>query len=151
MTIRNSIIYVLTKIHGRFHVLLCNKRGKYFAPGGIIERGEKPFDAAKREFQEEVERPLPRLVSVKRLDGKTAIPFSLYGDSGHTRLYASFVKDSDTSFNYLHYQGPKRNREVDFTEWVDMSVLFNRNFNWKKDYMQRSWNQVYHEVITFFI
>ena len=91
MTIRNSIIYVLTKIHGRFHVLLCNKRGKYFPPGGIIERGEKPFDAAKREFQEEVERSLPRLVSVKRLDGKTAIPFSLYGDSGHTRLRSSEI------------------------------------------------------------
>lgn len=131
------ILTAVLQIHNNTTcVLVCEKHGKYFLPGGKLEAGETPWVGMKREFQEEVERPLPRLLSLQTHDGRVEVPRIDYGyPEPHTRMYCSYV-DGPLRGEYEHRT---RNGEVDRTLWVDIRVVRLRDFEWAKEFMRRSW------------
>ena len=50
--VKNATIYFITSTD-RLLLVQLKKNGKYTSPGGLIERNERPFTAALREFTEE--------------------------------------------------------------------------------------------------
>ena len=81
-----AILLITKRGSGPIRYLVLRKRdsgGKWMIPGGKIETGEKPFDAMKREFKEEVGSELPKLKYYKCVD------FEEYS----TRIYLGFTNE----------------------------------------------------------
>ena len=133
--IKNAVVAVLRVYNNTSCVLMCKKNGRYFLPGGMLKEGEMPWKGMQREFREEVGRNLPRLLSVQTTDGGKEVPRIDYGRPvPHTRMYCSYVESGGKG-----YERRVGNREVDSTEWVDIRVVRQSDFEWAKDFMRRSW------------
>lgn len=90
---RSAGILVFRRVGGRTEVLIAHMGGPFWArkddgawsvPKGLIEDGEEPLAAARREFQEELGLPAPAgeplpLGEVKQ-SGKTVTVWAIEGD-----------------------------------------------------------------------
>lgn len=90
---RSAGILVWRRAGGRTEVLIAHMGGPFWArkddgawsaPKGLIEEGEEPIDAARREFREELGLPVPdgALVSLGEVkqSGKTVALWAVEGD-----------------------------------------------------------------------
>ena len=117
-------------------VLLVHPGGPFFArrdlgawtlPKGLIEPGEDPLDAARREFEEETSFPAPAgpalaLGEVVQKGGKRVLAWALEGD-----LDAESVRSS--TFAVEHPRGSGRWRrfpEVDRAAWFALAEARDR-------------------------
>jgi 8-oxo-dGTP pyrophosphatase MutT (NUDIX family) len=84
--------------------ILCVREmsGKWTLPGGKIEKDERPFHAAKREFYEETGNILPDL----RLEGQTFNKYDYTHRNGSiTRIYIGHTDIPDLRFNMGNTNG----------------------------------------------
>ena len=90
---RSAGILVFRNVNGRTEVLIGHMGGPFWArkddgawsaPKGLIEDGEEPLDAARREFREELGLPVPdgplRPLGDVRQSGKTVTLWAVEGD-----------------------------------------------------------------------
>ena len=106
------------------------KNGNWMFPGGKIDPGERPWNAAKREFKEETGFDLPRL------DGDNATgdlyEFERTHSNGtQTKIYLGFVQDSSNKNDlYGKYDKSKvKNNETNEAYSVCFSSLAKNDFN----------------------
>jgi predicted NUDIX family NTP pyrophosphohydrolase len=94
--------------------------GAWTIPKGEIEDGEAPFDAAKREFEEETGHPIDgkfiALEPIKQRGGKIVVAWAVKGDLDPARL---------RSLRFEMEWPPRSGRrqsfpEVDRAEWFDL-------------------------------
>ena len=105
--LRNSAI-VLKK--NNKILLLKERRGYWVTPGGGRNRGERPWDAAKREYKEETNNDLPYCYTIERFD------FLRY----NTNIY---VCQTNRSVFY------SQNNETYKAKWVSVSDIVNDTHN----------------------
>jgi predicted NUDIX family NTP pyrophosphohydrolase len=113
-------------------VFIAHPGGPFFAkkddgiwsiPKGLYDHDEDPFDAAKREFEEEIGWPAPggkyiNLGEIKRKDGKSIRAWAVEGD---------IDKASVKSNNFEMEWPPKSGKvqefpEIDRAEWFDLTT-----------------------------
>ena len=105
MSIKNSCVFLFTGHRLDRVLLLRNHKGKWMLPGGMIDQGETPFQAMKREFKEETGCNLPWISGVKKFDFH-----------GHTWIYLAYT------FNVI---GPfKVNSEAAAMKFVKIKDIF---------------------------
>lgn len=117
---------------GRLEVLLVHPGGPFFArkdegawsiPKGLLDDGEDPLDAARREFREETGFPAPEgealdLGEVRLRSGKRVIGFAVEGD-----LDASAIVSNTFEMMWPPRSGTMRSfPEVDRGEWFLLDV-----------------------------
>ena len=106
---------LIVSAQGKTHRLLFvkNKKGEYALPGGIIElkRGETPFPAFRREYEEEVNNT--GVITYKFPEEK----YGQYDYHGHTRIY--YAETTKPLPN-----GSVQNNEVTEVYHMDISKLF---------------------------
>ena len=110
-------------------VLIAHPGGPFFAkkdngnwsiPKGLYEDDEDPFEAAKREYEEEIGAPVPsgpylELGEIKREDGKTICAWAAEGD----------VDESKVKSNTFEMEWPPRSgKKQEFPE-IDKALWFN--------------------------
>ena len=110
-------------------VLIAHPGGPFFAkkdngnwsiPKGLYEDDEDPFEAAKREYEEEIGAPVPsgpylELGEIKRKDGKTICAWAAEGD----------VDESKVKSNTFEMEWPPRSgKKQEFPE-IDKALWFN--------------------------
>lgn len=114
---------------GRLEVLLVHPGGPFFEkkdfgcwsiPKGEFDSGEEPFDAAKREFEEETgvrpAGPFTALRPIRQRSGKTVFAWAVEGDCDSSRIRS----------NAFSIEWPPRSGrlaefpEVDRAEWFDL-------------------------------
>jgi len=93
--IKNACI-LLTNSIGRILCVQLNN-GLWTIPGGKIDKGESPWNAAVREFIEETGNNLPDL-----REGKV---FTSYDYHAHTRIYIGNTSTPDLIFNIRNTNG----------------------------------------------
>ena len=86
-------------------LLLFDRRGYWVTPGGGINRNERAWDAAKREFEEEVGDKLPKCYKTDRYN------FKKYG----TRVY--LCRTNKRSVNFI------KNIEISHHKWVSIKKI----------------------------
>lgn len=95
--------------------------GAWGLPKGLIEAGEDPLTAARREFQEETGSPAPEgiatpLGEVTQKSGKKVIAFGLVGDFDVTKL-----KSNEIEIEYPARSGKRITiPEIDRAEWASL-------------------------------
>merc|ERR1719262_64667 len=82
MNIKPKNVCVLLRNGDEFYFSI-EKSGKYGLFGGKKEPGESTWEAAKREFEEEVGKKIPWMTNVRKL---------LVGYNGHTVIYCGHIK-----------------------------------------------------------
>ena len=115
--IKNASCVILHKSpkSGNTHILFVRlKKSKAFGtPGGRMERGERPFEALRREFREETGHKMPFIENIKRID------------YGNTRIYYGYTNDRTIVRRRLH------NGETDLVCWRSYAgakdVVFGRS------------------------
>ncbi len=116
--------------NGQLEVLIAHPGGPFFAkkdngswsiPKGLYEENEAPFEAAKREFEEEIGSPAPSreyidLGEIKRSDGKTIKAWAVEGE----------IDESKVNSNTFEMEWPPRSGqkqefpEIDKAHWFDL-------------------------------
>lgn len=91
-------------------LLLKSKGGKqqWMLPGGMIDTGEKPWEAMKREFKEEYGYDIPDL----RVES--------YDYHGHTRIYYGYTSQRLPAFDITKTKEPY---EVVKAKWVQYDAV----------------------------
>ena len=93
--------------------------GAWSLPKGLLDAGEEPLEAAKREFSEEVGHPAPAgpyvaLGEVALKSGKKVIAFAARG-----QLDAATIRSNEIDLEFPPRSGKMiRIPEVDRAEWV---------------------------------
>lgn len=113
--------------------ILCVQlnNGKWTIPGGKINKGEKKWHAAVREFKEETGNYLPDL----RLENKE---FTSYDYHGHTRIYIGQTNQPDLVFNSYATNGETIN-----LAYINPKDIFNGKIEFV-DYSLRSIREIYY-------
>ncbi len=116
----------------RLEVLIAHPGGPFFAkkdkgvwsiPKGLYEDDENPFDAAKREFEEEIGSPPPNgqyieLGEIKRKDGKNIRAWAVEGD-----IYEVSVKSNTFKIEWPPKSGSIQEfPEIDRAKWLDLTT-----------------------------
>lgn len=139
-TPHNAVVILLTASRDGVPIeaLTCVKtNGRYVLPGGIRDDQETLFQAAQREFKEEVELPLPGTnQEYVRYD---------YGGSQHTRIYVGW-------YTGTQHERFSRNRErvhegIVGSRWTSVHDLYHSKDVWYKDYMQRSFQDTINAIL----
>lgn len=127
-----GILLHRTSESGTAEVLLVHPGGPFWArkdhgawsiPKGEYAEGEPPFDAAVREFAEELGQPLPGgsalpLAEVRQKGGKTVVAWAIEGSIDEERIES----------NHFEMEWPPKSGrmqsfpEVDRAEWFDLEA-----------------------------
>ena len=115
---RNEKLEVFLAHHGG--PFFRNKdEGSWSIPKGLVEEGEDPIDAAKREFEEETgiapKPPFIPLESIKQKDGKLVHAWAFEGD-----IPAHFKPTS----NHFEIEWPPRSGKKQSFPEIDKAELF---------------------------
>ncbi len=116
---------------GNLEVLIAHPGGPFFAkkddgvwsiPKGLYEEDEDPFDAAKREYEEEIGSPAPTtqyidLGEIKRSDDKAIRAWAVEGDVDENRVKSNLFE--------MEWP-PKSGRMQQFPE-IDKALWFEIN------------------------
>ena len=89
-----STIVVTGENYDRVLMVRDANNGKWMFPGGKIDRGEGPFEAAKREFGEETGFELPRLDGDKTT-GKLYEFIRTHHNRTKTKIFLGFASHSN--------------------------------------------------------
>ena len=114
---------------GKLQVLIAHPGGPFFAkkdegnwsiPKGLYEDNGDPFEAAKREYEEEIGAPAPsspyiELGEIKRKDGKTICAWAAEGDVDESKVRSS---------TFEIQWPPKSGKKQEFPE-IDKALWFN--------------------------
>lgn len=113
-------------------VLIAHPGGPFFAkkddgvwsvPKGLYDDDENPFDAAKREYEEEIGSPAPsgqyiELGEIKRSDGKVIKTWAVEGD-----LDEASVKSNTFEMEWPPKSGKKQQTpEIDKALWFEINL-----------------------------
>ena len=125
-----SIIVVTGRNYDRVLMVRDAKNKKWMFPGGKIDIGERPWNAAKREFKEETGFDLPRLNGDKAT-GKLYEFIRTHRNRTQTKIYLGFVQDSSNKNDlYRKYNKSKvKNNETDEAYSVCFSSLKKNGFH----------------------
>jgi len=117
---------------GKLEVLIAHPGGPFFVkkdngiwsiPKGLYEDNEDPFDAAKREFEEEIGLPAPGgeyidLGEIKRKDGKIIRAWAVEGNIDEGK-----VKSNSFEMEWPPRSGQKQEfPEIDRAEWFGLTT-----------------------------
>ena len=123
-----SIIVVTGRNYDRVLMVRDAKNGNWMFPGGKIDKGERPWNAAKREFEEETGFELPRLKGGKRELYKF---IRTHNNGTQTKIYLGFVQDSDRNDLHNKYNIHKvTDNETDEAYSVCFSSLAKNDFKY---------------------
>ena len=126
-----GILVFKTSQSGSLMVLLAHPGGPFFSrkdqgvwsiPKGQYEADEQPFEAAKREFNEEIGHAAPEgtyidLGEFKRSDGKLISAWAVSGDIDVSKLVSN-----NFELEWPPHSGQKQSfPEVDRAEWMSVS------------------------------
>lgn len=131
-TMKNAVVILVNEKHTRVCMLLQNTN-HWGLPGGRIDAGEKPFDAAVREAHEETGH-FHRLTHLIR-DLRSF-------DRGDTRFYIGEVRESIPSGVV------RNNREVKEIRWTKISDIFSGKYKLRKCFWNAR-NQIQSEIATW--
>lgn len=120
-------ILLYRRTEGALEVLLAHMGGPFWAkketgawtiPKGLIDRGEEPYAAARREFEEELGTPPPPgpaidLGDIQQASGKRVRVWALEGDFDPTEVSSNLLEIEWPPRSGVHRQFP----EVDRVEW----------------------------------
>lgn len=114
----------------RILFLRSTGRGKqWMFPGGMIDPGETPWRAMKREFKEEYGCDIPDL---RDEGGK----FESYDYHGHTRIYYGYTSQRLPAFDITKTKAPY---EVSEAKWVKYDDVMKYDL---KSYVRRSLSEL---------
>ena len=125
-----SIIVVTGRNYDRVLMVRDAKNGNWMFPGGKIDPREGPWDAAKREFEEETGFELPRLNGDKAT-GKLYEFIRKHRDRNRTqtKIYLGFASHSDRNDLHNKYNIHKvKDKETDEAYSVCFSSLAKNTF-----------------------
>jgi len=122
-----GILLYRTK-NSQFEVLIAHPGGPFFAkkdsgfwsiPKGLYDDNEEPFEAAKREFKEEIGSSAPDgeyidLGEIKRKDGKAIKAWAVEGD----------IDESSVKSNTFEMEWPPRSGQKQEFPEIDRAVWF---------------------------
>jgi len=127
MAKRSAGILLYRVRDGELQVFLAHPGGPFWArkdegawtiPKGEIDEGEEPFEAAKREFEEEIgvrlEGPFMPLTPIRQKAGKTVLAWAVEGDCD-----AAKIQSNTFSMEWP----PKSGKQAEFPE-VDRAGWF---------------------------
>jgi predicted NUDIX family NTP pyrophosphohydrolase len=132
---------------GELEVLLTHPGGPYWEnkddgawtiPKGIIEDGEKPVEAAAREFEEELGSPLPagelrRLKPIRQAGGKLVHAWAVEGDFDPKKL-----RSNTFSMEWPPKSGEKQEfPEVDQAAWFTIDIARQRVLKSQSDLLDQ--------------
>jgi len=106
-------------------------QGKWMFPGGKIDRGEEPWEAAKREFEEETGFELPRL-NGDNATGKLYEFIRTHRNKNktQTKIFLGFASHSDRNDLHNEYNQRKvKNNETDEAYSICFSSLAKNTFH----------------------
>lgn len=121
-------LLLFRRVHGSIEVFLAHPggpfwrrrdRGAWTVPKGMIEPGEEPLEAARREFEEETgivpAGPFIPLGSIRQKAGKTVHAWAWEGEAD-----PEAIRSNETSIEWPRGSGVVRSYpEVDRCAWFD--------------------------------
>jgi predicted NUDIX family NTP pyrophosphohydrolase len=128
-------LLLFRRVGGRIEVFLAHPGGPFWAhrdagawtiPKGLVETGEAPIDAARREFREETgiepRGPFLPLGSIRQKAGKTVHAWAWEGDAD-----ASATRSNLMRMEWPHGSGRWHSfPEVDRCEWFDAETALEK-------------------------
>lgn len=130
MKLHSAGILVFRKINGQPQVLITHIGGPWLAkkdigawtiPKGLIEPGEEPLQAAKREFTEELSLPIPddefiELGDIEQHNNKTVSAWAIEAD-----LDVTLIKSNSFMIEWPPKSGQQQQfPEVDRADWFNL-------------------------------
>ena len=151
-----GILVFKTSQNGNLVVLLAHPGGPFFSrkdqgvwsiPKGQYEPDEQPFDAAKREFHEEIGQAAPEGIYIdlgefKRSDGKLISAWAVSGDIDVSKLVSNTFE-----LEWPPHSGQKQAfPEVDRAEWFSLSEAASKLSNGQDIFLDRLAKQLGFEL-----
>jgi 8-oxo-dGTP pyrophosphatase MutT (NUDIX family) len=115
--------------HNSYILFVQNPKGKFMLPGGNIERGEKPWNAIKREWQEETGIIFPKINEVNII----STPYNYHN---HTLLWYGKSNKNRTHYVFNKHKILKPG-ETTSIQWFSFDYMMANKHNFK-DYVIRS-------------
>lgn len=135
--IKNACILLTVGVLNKIVVIRNKKTHKWNIPGGMVDSGETPWNAAVREWTEETGIELPDL----RKEGKTFSSYIKQHSTSGTKIY---VGHTDISEKYFKLNKSHRlfNNETDDLQLYTYDEIMSRKDMYEK-YAIKSLQQIY--------